>query len=102
MTRKPIVHGTITARFNHKCCCTPCREAGNRYTKERRAYHAARLKAGLANVIHGELMTYREYGCRCRLCKTANAVASAEYRAKKREERWSKMVEEQWSAPSRG
>lgn len=68
-------HGTPGGYANHKCRCTPCREAATAAARGMKARRAA--GAGQRAIPHGTMNGYANYACRCDLCR----VAQSRYRA---------------------
>lgn len=77
-----LSHGT-TRCYQAGCDCPPCRKAIARARKKTRANRKARLAADPTLRPHGEVETYRDWGCRCDLCKAAHAEAMRDYRRSK-------------------
>lgn len=82
-----ITHGSTYAWLTMKCRCEVCADSKRLWQDER---NARRRSAGAARRAyssgprqHGEFRTYRA-GCRCQLCKDANAVQMRAYRAANR------------------
>jgi hypothetical protein len=87
---KPIPHGTVNGYNNLGCRCDQCREAIRNYQPRKDAvtrYHRRQgirpWKQYLAEVEppHGTESRYRNYNCRCRMCKEQ---ASAERNHRRR------------------
>lgn len=76
-------HGTLYGWMKVHCKCHECLEARNLWYAERNAKRrvaGGKGQYGLPST-HGEIKHYRR-GCRCRLCKDANAANAREHRNK--------------------
>ena len=72
--------------YQKGCHCDDCRDALRRYHAELRAkWKADPSSADRAG--HGKSTTYRNHGCRCADCTTANSTDCAARRARRRRER---------------
>ena len=65
-------HGTHGGYSNHKCRCTPCRDANAAWQRGRRAERAKTVP--FDQIPHGE-GGYGNYGCRCPECTEGHRIA---------------------------
>ncbi len=91
--RTPIPHGTPNGYVYHRCRCYWCTQANTERSLEQRRKREARRVPGrdgrlvtTADVPHGDVCTYRNWGCRCRPCTTAHTSELYEYRQRRREQ----------------
>jgi hypothetical protein len=73
-----MTHGTRSC-YVHGCRETACREANNRYQREKSGERNKLLAEGLGPTAHNS-STYKNWGCRCEDCKKGNREALREYR----------------------
>lgn len=85
--REPFTHGTIYGFMKAKCKCVECSAKKRQWNDERNAERRAAggntrgLYGSPSN--HGEILHYRR-GCKCDLCRAANAAKARDYRARKK------------------
>jgi hypothetical protein len=85
--RPPVDHGHGDYRTYAKGCrCDDCREAQRVKCAEAREARALN-PAAADRAGHGKASTYKNYGCRCHACSTANTADVNAYRARRRRKR---------------
>lgn len=62
-------HGTAGGYSNHKCRGPLCRRAWADYTQDLRKRRALRPASKIPHGVNG----YRNYGCRCGICRTGQS-----------------------------
>jgi hypothetical protein len=77
--RRKAEHGSGSL-YRQGCRCKKCRVAHTARTIRRTAERTRLLAADPSLAPHGRASTYRNWGCRCRPCTTANSEYCAAYK----------------------